>query len=306
MNGFGTKLEQCFRNMNTNLETCIPYWDQHQEYIRKMVISVLEHRESSDVSLIIGAGNCYDVPLQLICESYNENHLLDLDEETLTKTKEKCDKDIYEKIKLIKKELTGINETDANELLRCLSFGNYLKAEAILFDLINGTNCLPELVGSNKYSLIISSTVSTQLLIPLIQAIEQTGNDRLITLAKKLGDTLAEKHYCQIIDLLTNGSGVGIITSEQYAWGSLPDGRNLPLSKFIEKPELMLRDDIQKLIEKHGGSYIINGRINFNRLTNVQPEINVISQEQWIWRFSENIYYLVKGWIIKKQELPTN
>ncbi|MFD0698543.1 hypothetical protein ACFQZT_31195 [Paenibacillus sp. GCM10027628] len=298
MINFLDQLELCFRNMNSHLENCVPYWENHREHLWKMINRISDISDSSGNSLIIGAGNCYDLPLDLICKNYMENHLLDLDEQSLIHTMEACT--FRSKINLIKKDLTGIDETEANELLRCLTYKEYNKAESILIAWIHGTICPLSLLGSKKYSLVISSTVSTQLLLPLIQTIEQSGNNRLIALAKQLGDILAEKHFFQFRNLLNDKNGVGIITSEQYAWGRLMDGRNLPLSNFIDKPELMLSHDTQRLIEKQGGPFTINGRINFDKLINYLPELQILSQDQWIWRFSENIYYLVKGWIIKK------
>lgn len=119
-------------------------------------------------------------------------------------------------------------------------------------------------------------------------------------MAKQFGDVVSEKHLQQIWHLIKEGMGSGIVTSEQYAWGYTANGKPLPITQFIDNPLLMLDLKTQTEMEKLGGGVTINGRITTEMINKVIPSRSRLLETQWIWRFSENIYYLVKGWIISK------
>ncbi|MFC3769464.1 hypothetical protein [Paenibacillus sp. GCM10012303] len=291
-------IQNFYRTMNFN---CDPInWTSHKVEIQKLFNIAKVSSMDFTNTLIIGAGNAYDLPLSEIAACYKNIDLLDIDWQTIHETKHKFDESTQQKIKLINIDIVDIPVDEVQEIVSCLST-NAMRARKLLNALLIDFRVCPiHILEPTTYSLVISSTVSSQLVIPFVQVVEQSGNRELITLAKHFGDLVAEKHLQQLWQFLKAETGVGIITSEQYAWGYFADRRPLPLTNLIDNPASMLRQDVQLEIERLRGGLTINGRITSSMIQKVIPTKNIVLKKQWIWQFSEDIYYLVEGWIISK------
>ncbi|MBD3919351.1 hypothetical protein H8B09_11345 [Paenibacillus sp. PR3] len=293
------QIENYYRDMNQSLDPIIQYWNTHQLELNKLYQSAKIFNGDLNNVLVIGVGNAYDLPLKEIVSDYFSIDLLDIDKETLLETSQNICNPDKRKINLLNRDVVGISIDKIEEIIGYLRLDKE-RAKSLLERLILEKQFCFTNILNNNYSLVISSTVSSQLILPMIDLIEQTGDDELIILAKRLGDLVAEKHVEQIWSLLEKTNGTAIITSEQYAWGYYPNGTALPLTSFIKEPSLMLDKNLQLKLNQLGGGLTINGRITSDMLEKHIPERNTILRKQWVWKFSENIYYLVKGWVISK------
>ncbi|MEK4439186.1 hypothetical protein [Paenibacillus sp. FSL K6-2862] len=274
-----------------------PSWNSHQNELKK-IIGVSEFfDENFNRSLIFGAGNLYDLPIHDILENYKTTDLLDIDVSTIEKALKKINEDPSRRINIITKDI--VNYPEEISQLESPAFVENVKEVKELLDRLLTADLCSVRDFQFSYSLVISSTVSSQLILPISSIIDHSINDELIVLTKKLGDTLAEKHVTQVWDLLEKG-GIGIITSEQYAWGSI-NNSPLPLTKAINAPTQMLDAGIQNQIELIQGGLVINGRVTPKIISDYIPHNNILNESQWIWQFDNELFYLVKSWVFIKE-----
>ncbi|WP_017687202.1 hypothetical protein [Paenibacillus sp. PAMC 26794] len=291
--------QKCFREMNQNLQDCIPLWEVHRLELKKMFSSASVFSAEKNNVLVIGAGNCYDIPLNQIIEEYNRITLLDIDETTLCEVNDKLDPNSQVKVNLMHSDFANLPLQQMQQVINYIS-KDLNQAYALMESLLLNLEDLCKTKNIESYSLILSSTVSSQLVLPFVQALEQTKNSNLIDYAKQFGDRITELHIKKIWDMVDKNDGAAIITSEQYAWGFYSNGCILPLNRFISDPILMLNYEYQKEFESVGGGLLINGRISNELIRKHIPSRNIILERQWIWQFSNNIHYLIKGWLIVK------
>ncbi|MFS0728391.1 hypothetical protein [Paenibacillus sp. 1P07SE] len=292
-------LQNFYREMNTNLESIVQHWLPHKLELQKLYQSAKFFSDDFNNAIIVGVGKGYDLPLSEIVNNYESIDFLDVDRITLTETKQKFDEQSQGKINLINEDIVALQMDKIQEIISCL-FINNTAAERLLSALIRDLQVPKINNGQETYSLALSSTVSTQLIIPFVQTVEETQHNGLITLAKQFGDIVAEMHVQQVWQLLKEESGVGVLTSEQYAWGFIDSNTMLPLNGLVGTAELMLDETIQNQIEHKGGTYFINGRITSEMINKYIPAKNRLLTKQWLWHFSENLTYLIKGWVISK------
>lgn len=271
-------------------------WDSHRNELKKIIGISEFFGENFDNSVIIGAGNLYDLPFNEIVENYEQTDLLDVDSATLIKAKDRVDTELQSKVNLITRDIVGYPEQISILDLQDLD-KNSVAVKELLQQLFSAELC-PIKIFQTQYSLAISSTVSSQLILPISKITDHSSNDEVIVMTKELGDIIADRHVKQVWDLLKRG-GIGIISSEQYAWGSI-DNSPLPLTKVINDPALMMDENIQSQIELIKGGLVINGRVTSESILHHIPQSNILKESEWIWQFDNELFYLVKCWVIIK------
>lgn len=272
-------------------------WAGHREELKKIYGISEFFNNRFDNSLIIGAGNMYDLPYNDIVNKYKTTSLLDIDKSTLKKAINTIDRNLHNKVELICKDIVGYPEK-ISKITSQLIKENPEGIKELLSELFHYNIC-SAVDFQQKYSLVISSTVSSQLILPITEVIDSSYNNELIVIAKKLGEELAEKHANQVWSLIHEG-GIGILASEQYAWGYV-NNKPLPLTNLINSPEQMLDNNIQKEIEKVKGGLTINGRITSEAIQRLIPQRSIVKKLDWIWQFDNSLFYLVKCWVVIKE-----
>lgn len=285
-----------YEDCNTQVSTNI--WTEHKNKIQALFDDSISYlNEKKKQALIFGAGNCNDLNLSQIVNSFDDKtYLIDIDKKSLDYAISKESYEIKEKLEIVKEDITGLYMNDDFKKFKkaCLT-----KNERSALKIIKKWNSQDSLcsrdVIKEAFQLIISSTISTQFASPIslfINNVYPTFNLKVAILS--LGETLAQKHVIQISDLLEEG-GIAVIVSEQSEWGTV-EQVNLPTMKYIQKPEMMLDKQIQDKIDRCN-DYLL-GRITKDHLS--KANFKILKNEEWIWNFTGNRHYWVKGWIVQK------
>jgi hypothetical protein len=288
-----------YNDLNNQAKDGVNYWRSHQQNLNNLFDMAMNKTSDYNKAIILGAGNCNDIPLINIANKYNETTLLDIDKGNINHAKSLLPADVQSKIKVVSGDLTSTYENNAEKFMRIVLKGQLPQVSHMISNWVKPSDKSSIKCLSKKYSLVVSSTVSTQLIAPFVDGMIQSQiNSQSYYLLKpklaELFDTITQRHIAQIQNLISK-YGIAIITSEQYGWGHNGDGGPFPTNKYINNPEEMLDPDKQKILEMN--RIFISGRITESLLSN----LDILHRNEWIWQFNNRRFYLVKGWIVQKK-----
>jgi len=288
-----------YRDINRQSNETSHFWKDHKDKLSFLYSKSITYLDNLNKVIILGIGNGEDLPLKVIADSFQSTTLLDIDKETLLETKDSLPREIRTKVKTITKDLTNADDKYTEKYAKSLLVKkDPFIAKAILNKLFIDESIFPQTPLQENFQLVISSTVSTQLVTPftlLTQSFHGMMGAQLHELCAKLSAKAVENHVTQIENLLESKNiSVALITSEQYVWSIDEEAENGLIGSTIEKPEEMLIQDNQNYFEEKG--LVIQGRITKPMLNN----FDILYEDEWLWKFNESRQYLVKGWIVRK------
>ncbi|MEY9980380.1 hypothetical protein [Lysinibacillus sp. RC79] len=289
-------LQSLYNEFNSDANKYNVFWEDHRKEIHSLIEKVLPNLKIKNNAIVIGVGNGNDLPLLGLANQFNSITLLDIDGDTLKETAKKIKTE--NKFELINTDLSNINQKYLNKFIHYVARDNgFFSAKKVLEDIINDQTIFPNKIVSEKFNLVISSTVSTQLVSPysvFARLSKGIHKQHLITKSDNLAEIAAEKHIEQINNLLdTESDSYALVTSEQFIWSENEDNENPQVAKILSSPEQLLDKNIQNQLE--ADDLGIKGRITEKLLV----EFDIVTKSEWIWQFNEKRYYLVKGWILK-------
>ncbi|MEF3304154.1 hypothetical protein [Paenibacillus sp. GYB003] len=270
-------------------------WDHHRNYISDLVSIGINGDPIKKSAIILGAGNCNDINLsQIVFHFTSKTSLLDIDEKSVKRSIQRLDPQVQKLVRPVVKDLTGLfYDRKLLDYFNHLMKQELLAANEILRNWVQHKyRICPERVIPGSHSFLISANISTQLIIPF-QLMAYEANPFLFTNELSiLADIMARNHLKQIAKSLLAG-GRAVIVSEQYEWGNVGN----PTQSFITSPEQLLDVHVQDSLEQIGG--FIRGRISRFMLDEID-ELQVDYEAEWLWNFSGERHYLVKGWVVRK------
>ncbi|MEF3309411.1 hypothetical protein PV433_10905 [Paenibacillus sp. GYB004] len=270
-------------------------WDHHRNFISDLVSIGIEADSVKKSALILGAGNCNDFNLsQIVYHFASKTSLLDIDEKSVKRSIQRLDPKVQKLVRPVVKDLTGLfYDRKLFDYLNHLMKQELLAANEILRNWVEHKyRICPEYVIPGKHSFLMSANVSTQLIIPF-QLMAYHADPMLFTNELSImADIMARNHLKQIAKALVTG-GRAIIVSEQYEWGNVGN----PTHSIINSPEQLLEMHVQDSLEQVG--LFIRGRIS-RFMVDEMSEFQVDAEATWLWNFSGERHYLVKGWVVRK------
>ena len=125
-------------------------WDSWKEYRNRLTALILEKAiEPEDSLLILGAGSCCDMDLNMLAEHCRKIVLLDTDSSAMREALTRYHLETSSKVSLVCESLTGISESDAeaffqNLLAFVMSQGVRLTEEAFRIRTLEGLQALEQ------------------------------------------------------------------------------------------------------------------------------------------------------------------
>ncbi|MBD8838885.1 hypothetical protein IFU39_13775 [Paenibacillus sp. CFBP 13594] len=279
-----------FHNMNSQVHELSHIWDTHRKEVDELIARASSIISIKQNAIIVGAGNLNDITLDFLLNNYDNVKLLDIDEKSLLNVLNRYEGNNVN-LNIIVEDLTGVlSDKFVGEYYEGLLMKDNAKITKIFNDIIVNGIC-KKTIFEEKYSLLIESTVSTQLGSLFTLCWQELNPSPIFEESiRQLIRMMTKSHLLQLKHGLDK-MGLAVITSEQYEFGN-----NLPTVKYIPNPVDMLEENLQSKMESLG--HYVRGRITEDDL--IEADFNIIFRNQWIWRFNEERTYLVKGWVVSR------
>lgn len=265
-------------------------WKQHRENIG----TALERCGEAEKVVILGAGRCEDLDLKHILKSFGHITLVDYDFESMKKAldRQMISEGEAERITLVGElEFTGLYDEE---------FLSYDGDDIEYFDemVMKSGSSMPDILGREKYDLVISGAVHSQLIMPYVELAKnhEQGSD-LMGKAGMYANILAEKYNENMMSLLRAGGKCVCyydVMEFSRSRGTLPytamfDNQIMGTDKDREAV-------LEELIAQYGG--VAGGRHGYDHMI----ELGKISWERnWLWKYREDKQYYVRCIIVEKE-----
>lgn len=288
---------ELLRIANEDSNDNIKYWDSNNKEIKDLISTYLNGRALKEVA-VLGAGNCGDIPMELLADHFQSIHLYDLDWIALKTTMSLLPTSIKKKTKIKILDLTGLFHTAIPRLYELIETSNLDLAVDYMTSLKSKSPKIP--IINKKYDLVLSLNTVSQLFTPFIQltvaafrtvgVIKQSPFiEPFLNEAAQFHDSSIVQQHLRFIKSITKNNGLVIVSSDKYECGkSFWD--NNPNPK-IKAPEEMLNSDNQNELHPITGSSISNYIDEY--FTNVK-------RSQWIWNYNSERYYLVEAFTAQR------
>lgn len=268
-------------------------WESHCDAVKQLVNKSLTQCNKNSVA-VLGAGNCKDIPLELLTENFDSIHLYDLDWFTLKQTTKSLPEPIKQKISLFSLDLTGLWTRDMPDIINNIENGNFLACKHKIRNLSKKPTNMPRF--KYKYDLVLSINVVSQLFSPLLQLFIQESEipiapDHVLILECAIKDyhnAVIVKQHLDLVKSITAPNGRVIISTDKYEWGNGLFAKNNNMS--VNNINELFNLETQKLLQQVTGS-TINQYIG--------EYFSDITSKQWLWHFKKDRVYLVEGFLAK-------
>ncbi|MEX2301375.1 MAG: hypothetical protein WD733_10585 [Bryobacterales bacterium] len=97
------------------------YWQPHLENSRRRILEAAAKCERRKTALILGAGNCTEIPLEELARRFDEVMLVDLDEESMAAAVEELPEELIPKVQLHVEDVTTFAAPLMNRLLQSVT-----------------------------------------------------------------------------------------------------------------------------------------------------------------------------------------
>lgn len=273
-------------------------WDEQRQQVKKLVVAIRENMPGSPLrAAVFGAGNCSDIPLEYLAESFEKVDLFDIDWSAINKARERLDTQLQKKVRCFLFDVTGLFTTMVPKVVMALEKGNTNTVFEVLEDFyqkrINPAH-LPR-----KYDLVLSVNMLTQLFTPFMVSVgkaaafrgllrDPVSLDSYIKFVQKIGEEIIPEHHLQFLRSVTKSRL--LITTDKFLWGDL-EGIPEKTRETVENPEDLLKPEVQeKLAEQN---LILPG----TKLDLYYPKyFHALRKNQWLWHFNDQKVYLVEGY----------
>lgn len=126
---------------------------------KDLIMSVAERCPKKEVVLILGAGDCSNLPLAQLTKLFKKVILVDLDDDSMKHAKNQLSKELQEKVTVKIQDLSGVEKFLA-KLKNCVELGEFKEFLNAFLD--TPTFASPDLAGEHA-DLVISSEVLNNL-----------------------------------------------------------------------------------------------------------------------------------------------
>lgn len=201
-----------------------PYWKEHIKNNHANILKTAESIETKDSVIILGAGECNDIPLEALAKVFNVVHLIDIDREGMEKAKSKLDStpEYQNRIKIHVQDLTSGKSADfkqkAFEIInKATDAETAVKQLQAFWDAFD-----PHLTETPfvplKSDLVVSSLNAIQLFKSefedIIDAVQKKFSVDVSLNEKSLHNKIEKRHMQFVSALLKNKSSAAYIAVE--------------------------------------------------------------------------------------------
>ncbi len=286
-------------NSETNIYDRYNYWEKHRECINSIITKrVNEYNKDCGSIIILGAGNCDDVDLNFLSESFSKVFLSDY-----------CEDNIYAGIKKqnahLKNNITVLPGEDYTALGNCNFYNdleNSLNQGKSVKDIIrlirNTANSIHNESVLNKYNerfdIVVTMPVYTQICMNLSEEIislysNSYSNSDLRKIKDEFNylDIYATRSYNDLMFRLCKKEGMMILFTDIVELCPLEHKKMKMVNDCIVKGRIM---DLTPLINSEGISGAVHGIKDFtDRVRNAKESVILAA---WVWHFDKFKSYL--------------
>ncbi len=253
--GFTSLATVTYQHMNEQLALGYLKWqvfqrehiDNSQEAITRNAELSLDRAEGDQPrqALVLGAGNCIDIPVEHLASIFDQVTLVDVDPLAMQRGTAQLPKTAQDKVTLLRADVTGVMAglTDSLQQLAHTHYPNYgrfVESAAQHLATVDPTDAQPDL--GESYDFVCSQTTLTQLGMIPSQAflygalaegsygVVQAASDAQTQPIQEAFDALSAKLQTTHLDYLKKlVSTSGVIHLADYYAEALPDGNFRPI-----------------------------------------------------------------------------
>lgn len=286
----------------SNDSTRFDFFDHHHPAVIKMLTQkAIEQLAHHRVTMVLGAGNCNDIPLDLLLETFDTVVLVDVDETALDfACNTKIGSPSASKLTKIVTDLTGIHSA-IKQLTPPITDE---QIDSVLNQIVQPFPLSSPLIEwQGRCDLVLSIGVVSQLVDPLIDNFYQDEISRSSQTFIPMQNAVADQHFNQI-RFLCSPIGIGILVFERYS--SKPVAQDPP--KMKQYLYLLSRveentTDILNLLQKPTWTPC--------RMRGTKPLLSLVQQTRhdglfaWPWIFNHEQIYLMMGWLLRFESMSS-
>lgn len=255
-------------------------WVSFASHRQRVTELILRQRVDQNARVaILGAGNCNDLDLPRLAESFAATDLFDLDAKALTRgirsqsmESSPC---LFQRGNV---DFTGI-------LSRLAKLQQRSDRKAELRELLELASCIPSLGNEASYDLVVSACVLTQMISSAVMALGQS--EPLLPL---LVLTMRKTHFRLLCDLVTS-HGTVIFISDLVSSDSCP--------ALLEHPEDGLQVLMETVIRQRNFFTGLNPYAILGMLDETVDELCL--HKPWLWQLSDQRTALVYALVFRRQ-----
>lgn len=271
-------------------------WSRHRDLVKKLVDQAAGGIRRGRC-LVLGAGNCNDIPLDHLTDTFVEVVLFDLDASAMTAGTARLSPQQRTRCRLLAGDLTGLHSSGVAEALaRRARHGLWPELEQYLRTLRKKIQPLPPAELDSGYDLVVSVCVATQLFVPFIRAVAAKSplQDRIHARAADISRTLSNR-LGELMHRSVKPEGAVAFATDILEWNAARLGLNgvAPLAPDSEMVDPIAVDE---LLRTH--SHLKNVGAVPDNLTTLFTPAHVVD---WIWAFSDRKQYVVRGFVLYRK-----
>lgn len=258
-------------------------WSTHQEAVKHLFDTALEIMPLRNCAMILGSGNCRDIPLDILTDQFESVVLVDIDSETSERVSLK-----NSKISYIKCDLSGLLDwINTLPTLSPITPPNIQNNDTGLAQHVIPPPLIPWL---GHCDLVVSIGVASQLITPLLAT--KYGSQKIWSMEPwaKIIIEVALKHY-QLVEQLLQPKGIGIIGTEVLTSERVPYS---DLALFTETVADSTKD-ITGAIRKFPDATL---KVGIALYLEYLKKRSSLPSFQWPWLFDKNRLYQMTGWLV--------
>lgn len=283
-------------------------WHSNREGVKKLLSPAFDMLDqiNNPTAIILGAGNCRDLPLKQLVEKCSYVELVDIDYSAIKKARATLPEDLQKKVKCTWLDITGLYHTIVPDIFDHILNARLNEALWMLranidnpkpmkspitkkFDLSVSINVVSQLIGLN---FNIMTRDSETMHNNEFQMLSTESINMILKDAQILSNTVITLQHMELLHKITKPTGLAIVSSDKFSWGWDVITRS-PVTDLIDSPEEMLVPTVQQmLIEKNLD--IMGSTIDKHYHGLFSPKKHL----QWLWHFNEDKTFLVDGYVL--------
>ncbi|MEW6458663.1 MAG: hypothetical protein AB1441_06295 [Bacillota bacterium] len=269
-------------------------WARHRDLVKRLVDQAAGGIQW-ERCLVLGAGNCNDIPLDHLADAFTEVTLFDLDESALAAAAARLSPRQRAGLRLLAGDLTGLHASGAAEAIaRLARRGRWPELVQYLGKFRKKIRSLPPPELDHGYDLVVSVCVATQLFVPFIRAVAADSPlwDRIhahaADISRALSNRLGEHMHRSV-----EPEGAVAFATDILEWNAARlglAGRVAPLASDSEAIDPAAVDELLR-----GHSHLKNVGAVPENLAGLFTPVHAVD---WIWAFSDWKQYVVRGFVL--------
>lgn len=314
--GSNVSLNQCcikkYKSLDLNsyidIENPTNYelWANSRQAVWQSILKQINNMSDDQVKniIIFGAGACEDLPIDFICDRFEEVVLVDNDNEALLNSKKYIPTHLEQKITYVVMDVTGLMD----QFMQEISSGNINSYEKGIQYLNKVSNNLPEIILPQEildrmpFSFVVSDLIISQMLNDYLLMLsiftcskyKPSSSGSNITL---FSEAMILKHT-ELLHSLCSPMGRVMVLVDVFPLGTEIDGSNPAFNKAIKdyghsilQEENITNSMIVEWFSKY--PHILGGNILSILKKHKYNKFELDTRYFWWWRFSLNRMYFV-------------